>query len=250
MMAESGCGGSVGRGSSGDPAMAVSQHFADPAAVARYAEGPPRFVPGFDALHRMTAVLLAEGAPADARLLVVGAGGGLEISALAAAQPGWRFVGVDPSAAMLALAAQATAQLGDRVELVEGVVADLPLGGAEATYDGATCLLTLHLLDAEARRRTLEDIRRRMKPGAPLVVAHQSFPQTEPERSLWLMRYAAHAIAAGAAREQAEEAQAAVGALLPTLAPEDDEAILKGAGFADATLFYAAFTWRGWVGHA
>ena len=34
--------------------------FADPEAVARYVDGPPRFMPGFADLHRMSAILLAE----------------------------------------------------------------------------------------------------------------------------------------------------------------------------------------------
>jgi tRNA (cmo5U34)-methyltransferase len=34
------------------------------------------------------------------------------------------------------------------------------------------------------------------------------------------------------------------------LSPEQDEAVLREAGFSDVTLFYAAFTWRGWVGYA
>lgn len=48
-----------------------------PAAVARYAENPPRLVPGFRDLQRMTRLLLAETTPVDGRILVVGAGGGL-----------------------------------------------------------------------------------------------------------------------------------------------------------------------------
>lgn len=34
------------------------------------------------------------------------------------------------------------------------------------------------------------------------------------------------------------------------LSPEQDEAILREAGFAGATLFFAAFTWRGRIAHA
>src|ERR687894_142097 len=78
--------------------------FSDPEAVARYADGPRRFVPGFDALHRMTSILLAERVPSDATVLVLGAGGGLELKAMADAHPGWRFAGVDPAAEMLRLA--------------------------------------------------------------------------------------------------------------------------------------------------
>ncbi len=68
--------------------------FSDPEAVARYAEGPPRFVPGFADLHRMTAILLAERAPRNAGVLVLGAGGGLELKALAEAHPEWTFDGI------------------------------------------------------------------------------------------------------------------------------------------------------------
>lgn len=72
--------------------------FSDPTAVSGYAERTARIVPGLRDLHRMAGVLLAERAPPDARMLVLGAGGGLELKALAEMQPGWHFDGVDPSA--------------------------------------------------------------------------------------------------------------------------------------------------------
>jgi hypothetical protein len=36
----------------------------------------------------------------------------------------------------------------------------------------------------------------------------------------------------------------------PALSPEEDEASLRAAGFSDVRLFYAAFTFRGWVAYA
>lgn len=60
----------------------MSNPFSDPQVVARYVEGPPRAVPGFHDMQRMTRLLLAECAPADARILVLGAGGGLELKLL------------------------------------------------------------------------------------------------------------------------------------------------------------------------
>ncbi len=86
--------------------------FTDPAVVARYAEGPRRNVPGYDSLLRMSRILLAECVPADGRVLVVGAGGGLELEDMALAHPGWRFDGVDPSQPMLDLAVQRRKALG------------------------------------------------------------------------------------------------------------------------------------------
>lgn len=219
--------------------------FADPQAIACYADGPRRFVPGFEALHRMTGLLLAERMPADARVLVLGAGGGLELKALAETYPGWHFVGVDPSRAMLDLAARTLGPLGERVELVQGYIDDAP----EGPFDGATCLLTLHFLESAERQRTVAEIHRRLRPGAPFVAAHGSFPQGDA-RGLWLSRYVAWAVASGADPDQAAKARDAVDASVQMYSPAQDEAILRDAGFADVSLFYAAFTWRGWIATA
>lgn len=220
--------------------------FSNPEAVAKYTEGPPRFVPGFTDLHRMTGILLAEHAQRDAKVLVLGAGGGLELKALAEAHTQWTFVGVDPAGPMLDLAKRTLGPLGERVELVRGYIEDAPAG----PFDAATCLLTLHFLPPDERRRTARDIHARLKPGAPFVAAHSSFPQDPGERAQWLSRYAAFAIASGADPEQANGAKAAVAASLSTLSPEHDEAILREAGFSDVNLFFAAFTWRGWIARA
>src|SRR5690349_3987826 len=161
--------------------------FNNPEAVKHYSDGPRRAVPGFADLHRMTAILLAERAPQHARILVLGAGGGLELRALADAQPGWTFAGVDPAAPMLEEARRMLGPDAARVSFHEGYIDDAP----EGPFDAATCLLTLHFLDTGERTRTTREIRRRLKPGAPFVAAHSSFPQIEGRRALWLSRYAA-----------------------------------------------------------
>ena len=221
-------------------------HFNDPKAVAQYTEGPLRFVPGYDMLHRMTAILLGERAPADAHVLVLGAGGGMEMKALADAHPGWTFEGVDPAGEMLKLAERTLGEHAARATLREGYIED----ASEGPFDAAACLLTLHFLDRGTRVRTAAEIRRRLKPGAPFVAAHSSFPQDAATRPQWLSRYAAYAVASGADPEMAEKARAGVAAHLDLLTPEEDEAVLREAGFSDVTPFYAAFTWRGWVAYA
>lgn len=220
--------------------------FSDPDAVARYAEGPVRQVPGFHALQRMTALLLDERVPARGRVLVVGAGGGLELKVFAGHRPGWRFTGVDPSAPMLALARTTLGEDAARVELHEGYVDTAPDG----PFDAATCLLTLHFLPEAERRDTLRQIRRRLRPGAPLVVAHHSVPQARDARLRWLHRYAAFGHGTDGDRDKARATVEAIDQRLPLLAPERDEALLAEAGFVDVELFYAAFTFRGWVASA
>lgn len=220
--------------------------FSDAKAVANYHDGPARFLPGLEALHTMTSILLAEKAPENARVLVLGAGGGMEMKALALAHPGWSFVGVDPALPMLDLAERTLGPLMNRVELRHGYIDDAP----EGPFDAATCLLTLHFLDAQTRRQTLSAIHKRLKPGAPFVAAHSSFPQDATSRPTWLLRYAAFAVASGIDPQQAANAREAVSANLNLFTPEEEETFLRDSGFADPDLFYAAFTWRGWIAHA
>jgi len=220
----------------------MNNHFVQPPEKT-YLEGPSRQVPGYHSLHRMTAILLAEQVPADGSLLVLGAGGGLEIKALAEAQSGWSFDGVDPSAGMLKLAAETVASYKERVRFHQGYIEDAP----EGPFDGALCLLTFHFIPRDMRLETLKQIHQRLKPKAPLIIAHHSFPQTEPERSLWISRHLAFGNSQSAHPEVAKEAMKTK---LSILAPDQEEALLKQAGFSGISLFYAGFSFKGWVAYA
>jgi tRNA (cmo5U34)-methyltransferase len=62
-------------------------------------------------------------------------------------------------------------------------------------------------------------------------------------------RYAAFAVASGIPATNAESAIAAISEWLRDLSREQDEDLLLDAGFAEVTLFYAGFTFRGWVAY-
>src|SRR3546814_17790351 len=82
---------------------------------------------------------------------------------------------------MLDLASKVLGANAHRADLIEGTIDDAPAG----PFDGATCLLTLHFLDTEERIRTAAEIRKRLKPGAPFVAAHGSFPPGAGTRDRW-----------------------------------------------------------------
>jgi tRNA (cmo5U34)-methyltransferase len=220
--------------------------FSDPKAIADYAENAIRRVPGLNDLHRMASLLLAESTPPDGRVLVVGAGGGMELKFFAQSYPGWQLDGVDPSAEMLSLAKTALGSLASRVQLHQGYVEAAPKG----PFDAASCLLTLHFTTEAERYRTLCEIHARLKPGGVFVAMHYSISQNRAERDLWLSRCAAFAISSGVDPEQARTAAAAIGHQLPILAPDQDEALMQKAGFSDISIFYVGLAFRGWVAHA
>lgn len=225
---------------------AFVEMFEDPERARHYSDGPVKFTPGFSDMHNMVNILLRERATNDAEILVHGAGGGLELEALAGANPNWRFAGVDPAKPMLDEAAMRLAPVMDRIELHHGYIDSAPAG----PFDAATSLLTLHFLDADERVATIRKIVQRLKSGAPFVAVHSSFPQSEPDRALWLSRYEAFALTSGVDPDMAAGAHQAVATMTTMFEPEQDVQIMKDAGLTSVSMFYAAFTWRGWVGYA
>lgn len=224
-------------------------NFVEPERVRQYLEfGPPAFAPGHGGLLQMIGVLLAEVVPDDARLLVVGAGGGLESKYLASVEPRWRFVGVDPAAAMLDLARSVAGPVaGDRLTLVEGTVADAPPG----PFDAATCILVLGLIaDDGGKLSLLEEARRRLKPGAPFVLVDQCIDLSAPDAARRLDRYGAYALRSSVPAETVANAKAALDASSGMVPDRRNRELLDQAGFRDPELFYMGMAWRGWVAYA
>ena len=220
--------------------------FTDPRAISGYAENAARRVPGLRDAHRMAGLLLAESTPPNGRVLVVGAGGGMELRHFAESNPGWQLDGVDPSAEMLNLAKTSLGPSAGRVQLHHGYVQAAPMG----PFDAATCLLTLHFTTETERFQTLREIHARLKPDGVFVALHYSIAQDRAERDLWLSRCAAFAISSGVYPEQAKSSVAAIGTQLPILAPEQDEELMRRASFSNIQTFYMGLAFRGWVAHA
>ncbi len=127
-------------------------------------------IPGYgDLFHVITALLLTR-IDDRARVLVVGAGTGIEVITFKRAAPGWRVIGVDPARQMLDIAARRMAEAGveEGVRFHHGYVSDLPAG---ERYDAATVINVLHFVaDDGGKAALLEDVARRLSPGAPLVL--------------------------------------------------------------------------------
>lgn len=138
----------------------------------RYDDTIRRVIPGYDALHSMTGVLLRDAIGDDGRILVVGAGTGAELLALGEMGPQWRFTACDPAPDMLAVARERLAghPVEARAALHACIADDLPAG--ESAFDAATCLLVMHFLpDDGSKLALLKSIAARLKPGAPLILA-------------------------------------------------------------------------------
>ena len=223
----------------------TQSHYEDPEFVRQYAQGPTAFVPAYEHMQRMAAQLIRERIGSSGNVLVLGAGGGLELEAFASRCPQWTFVGVEPAEEMLKAAKDRVLQAGasERVDWHHGYIFDAPPG----PFDAATCLLTLHFVpDDGAKEQTLTEIRRRLKPGAPFVLVDLCIDLASPDSATALNRYRDFALESGADLERVEATCDRLVNVLKMVSPARDEELLGIAGFGQVELFYAGLSWRGW----
>lgn len=216
---------------------------AAPDFVAQYDRGPPLFIPGYAASHVMAATVLLDRIGADGQLMIVGAGGGIEIAAFAAMCPQWQYVAVDPSQAMLDLGSSRLKRERPEVsvEWLRGVTADAPAG----PFDAATAFHCLMFApDDGTRLQQLKAIHTRLKPGAPFLMVH---PASDRQgRTTDLNRYTKHAELMGAEQDLIARASAMVTTQVHLLSPAREEELLREAGFHVEGLFYQGLWIRGW----
>ena len=201
-------------------------------------------VAGYDTLHDLSTAVLYAQLSETARVLCVGAGTGEEIARLAATGAQWQFVGVDPSAQMLAVARDrlAQARLMARVKLVEGDPDSVP---HEPAFDAATLILVLHFLkDDAARLALLRQIAARLKPGAPLLLA--SLYEAGDSATL-LAAWKALQVLAGLPRQAVEERMAPRLAESRPVSDAQLAELLAAAGFGPPTRYFQGLMMAGWV---
>ena len=217
----------------------------NPALSENYERAPRWFVPGYDASHAMAAVLLRDRISEHGHILVVGAGGGVELSVFARECQGWTFTGVDPSIEMLRQAKVKLETIGasDRVSWVQGVVENSPPG----PFDAATAFLCLNFIPEDGRLATLREIHARLKPGAPFLMINGCSDKNSGRFEDDLRVYAAFAHRNGAPADVVHRAILMQRESLFYMLPEREVALLAEAGFGDVRLFYGGLWVFGWI---
>ena len=206
-------------------------------------------IAGYDGMLSMLTALFHLYLPDNAHILVVGAGGGNELSALGQAHPTWRFMGVDPSEKMLAAAQAkvASLELENRVTLHQGVVQNLP----HQLFSAATSLLVMHFLpDDGTKLDYLKAIAARLESGSPFVLVDgQGDKQSEVFKRLvdgWQKR----AQLAGMNSQRLKELIDGTWNYIHCIPEDRTLTLLEQAGFRKITRFYTAFIVTGWFAFA
>jgi tRNA (cmo5U34)-methyltransferase len=182
----------------------------------------------------------------SARILVVGVGGGKELTVFGPPNPEWIFTGVDPSGQMLEIAKKRSESLGfvDRVTLYKGIVEELV---DTEPFDAATCLLVLHFIpDDGSKLSILKGIAERLKPGAPLILACMVGQHGSPEYSRQMAALSKHRELIRLSPEFIEDGMKRMEAT--PIVPESRVLdLLQSAGFGNVLTFFGSYLLRGWV---
>ncbi|CAD7699065.1 unnamed protein product [Ostreobium quekettii] len=216
--------------------------------AARYGSDVRLYLPGYGAMFDMAAALLSSRAPGDCNLLVVAAGGGEEFCAFGSRFPGWKMTGVDPSPAMLAVARQRVEEMGigDRVETLCGTAGDLPEG---KVFDAATCMFVMGMIqDDGSKLAFLREVAKRLKRGAPLLLADAVGDVGSEAFGRIMADVAAHGISGGMQEDEMDKFRSQVGRL-PIVTEAREMELMEQAGFAVEYQYFRALIFSAWIAY-
>ena len=213
--------------------------------AARYDEQFAALAPVKDALH-LSLNLALDALADDARVLIVGAGTGQEMLALATAHPNWRFVAVDPSAAMLDRCRTKAQQMGvlDRCRLHVGSLDTLP---REEPFQAATSILVSHFFtERDQRRAFFALVKEHLQASGLLVSADLSAEVTEEAQrsqlALWRVT-----LGRAMPAEQVDEIMSLYGTEVALSSTVEMQELLKEAGFLAPLSVYQFGAIRAWL---
>ena len=223
-------------------------HDFDADRARRYDQMARRTLPGYEELHTMASSLLGVELDEHARVLVVGAGTGMELLTVAQQHPHWQLTGIDPSGEMLAVARERLQEhsLSERVQLHVGQIYDLP---ETDQYDAAMCLLVIHHLPVEEQRRLLQQIAQRLKKGAPFVVAEMIGDTASSQFRRFLAAWKLRQMVFGTPVNEIEERAQTLSSVVSFASEESLRSLLASAGFLDMERFFTAYFYGGWTTH-
>ncbi len=190
--------------------------------------------------------LVLKNLPEDARILCVGVGTGADIIDLASEHPNWRFVGIEPSAAMLQKCEEKLEQLGlmGRCELFHGYLSEYEHG---ENFDAVLCLFVMHfVVDLTERGSMYADMARALKPEGILIVSEISADFKSPNYPAALEDWRALHARGGAPVESLEKMDQTIEKVLGVIAPNQTEKLIQENGFKRPIPFFQSFLIRAW----
>lgn len=214
--------------------------------AAGYDQQWSRTAPIRECLYLLLEPLLAD-RPANARVLCVGVGTGLEMARLATTFPGWSFTAVEPSGRMLEACRQRAREQGfeDRCAFHEGFLDSLPAG---EPFDLATCfLVSQFIVDRVQRAGFFAGIAARLREGGVLASSDLAADVSAPAYDVLLPAWLRMMSAAEVPAEAVERIRLAYTRDVAVLPPHEVASIIVSGGFEQPVNFFQAGLIHAWL---
>lgn len=206
-----------------------------------------RVIPGYRTLFPMFTAIIEPELPEGGRVLVVGAGTGIELVTLKRARPDLRLHGVDPSAQMLELARRRVADAGleSGVSFQLGYASDV---AERPSFDAATLINVLHFVpDDGGKAALLHDVGRRLRPGAVFVLFDLHGDPGSEEHERYMPAWRRYWKIRGMTGAEMEAFDERIRTGIHFASPERVLALARDAGFTDPQRFFKGMLYGGWT---
>ena len=204
-------------------------------------------IPGYVTLFPMVSAVIDPELARGARVLVIGAGTGVELVNFKRVRPDLRLHGVDPSEPMLELARRRVAETGevDGISFQLGYAADVPLS---PRFDAATLINVLHFVpDDGSKAALLRDIARRLKPGGVFVLFDLHGDPGSEEHERYLPAWRRYWKIRGMTAEEMAAFEGRIREGIHFAPAERVVALAREAGLTEPRRFYKSLMYGGWT---
>lgn len=213
--------------------------------ASNYDEQWKKTAPIRDGLLFLLEAVFAE-IPAEARILCVGPGTGIEMAHMAERFPQWSFTAVEPSGAMLDVCRKRAEKEGflSRCYFHKGYLDSLPV---EGKFDAATCfLVSQFILEPEARAEFFRTIAGRLQPAGILASSDLASDVGSSEYEALLHIWLNVMAGAGIPPEGLQRMRTAYAKDVAILPPSTVGRIIQSGGFEAPVIFYQAGLIHAW----
>ena len=146
-----------------------------------YREIAQKLIIGLEAGYDAIKTVLSMELPKQSEILVIGGGGGKELSSLHTLSQDWKFTILDPSKKMIKLAEYWVEHenLKERTSLMNGYIHDFDFSAS--SFDAITCIAVFHYLDKSERLNILKQVKEILKPNGIFILQLAVKPGTKEE---------------------------------------------------------------------
>ncbi len=205
-----------------------------------------KVVLGQDAIYTAIGTALKMEFPERAELLIIGGGGGKELSSFYQYSENWSFTILDPSEKMLQLARywSEKEQLQERAKFLHGYLIDFKMDNS--TFDAITSIAVFHYLDSSERLNILRNVKRLLKPNGVFIWNVGIKPKTEPEFQYLKKMFLQFPKQNGLEKEMLDKLSSTLDNEYKMITEEEEFEMMKKVGFSEpieinSSLFFKTY---------